>query len=317
MKKFISAVLAVFMLTAFCSCSGAPAAALVISGTEINEEIFAYYADKAASRPEDFGLKANPSAQDIKTAATEQCKKYAANNTAFRDMGISLSAAEKTSVAQNVNDLWVRFEEHYNKIGVSKQTLTKICTSEAYENKVFEVTYDTGTGDAQGEKKLKDYFYDNYVCFRLVCAYFTSADGKSRMPQQQINDIMADMELIRADSSKGIDAFTDSAQEKGYSVSDSVIVKKGSDGYPDGFYEDIRTQNAGTAKIIEYDECVFAVFKEELKGKGESVYAQYRSDCVDDLYYTDYEEKLNEYIAGLTVSEKTRVTDKVISRVTK
>ncbi len=315
MKKIISVLLLTVILLTLCACSEKLTAALVISGTPIDAEIFTYYADKVSARPADYGLGKKPSADDIKRSAIELCKKYIATNTQFRDMQISLSAAEKTSVSQGVNDLWLRFENHYNKLGVSKQTLTKIQTAKAYEDKIFTVSYDRGTGDAAGEGKLKDYFYDNYVSFRTVCAYFTSADGKSQMPQQQKNDLTADLNASASMMYNSVDDFVTAMQEKGYSVSDSLVIKRESDGYPDGFFEKVFEQKAGTVRIIEYDECVFAVFKEDLKSKGDGVYANYRSACITDLYSADYDAKLDEYISTLEVEEKAVVISLLMNKI--
>ncbi len=315
MKKIISVLFLAVIILTMCACSEQLTAALVISGTPINAEIFTYYADKVASRPADYGLGKKPSADEIKRSTVELCKKYIATNTEFRDMGISLSAAEKTAISQNVNDLWLRFENHYNKIGVSKQTLTKIQTAKAYEDKVFTVSYDKGTGDAAGESKLKDYFYENYVSFHTVCAYFTSADGKSQMPQQQKNDLVADLNSAASIMYNSVDDFITAMQEKNYSVSDSLIIKRESDGYPDGFFEKVYEQKSGTVQIIEYDECVFAVFKEDLKSKGDGVYANYRSACINDLYAADYDAKLDEYISTLEVEEKSVVVSLLMNKV--
>lgn len=304
MKRAFALLAALLISLTLCSCDQkTPAAALTVSGAKINEEIFLYYADKVASRPSDYGIEGDPSVNAIKIAAEELCKRYVVGNTAFSDMGISLSAAEKTQVSQTVNDLWVRFENHYKKIGVSKQTLSKITTAEAYENKVFTVTYDKGTGNAESEKILTDHFYSNYVSFRTVCAYFTSADGKTQVSQQKKADIMADMDTISKQTADGIDGFITAAQEKGYSVSDSVIIKKDAEGYPEGFFDSISAQTAGTVRIIEYEECVFAVYKEDLKSKGESVYANYRSACITDLYYAEYDANVKSCIDGLEVKE--------------
>lgn len=315
MKKITAAILAAFMLLTFCSCDMKPMTALVISGTDINSEIFAYYADKVASRPADYGLEDGPSVEEIKPFAIELCKKYIAVNSKFTEMELYLTSAKKTQVAQNVNDIWVRAENHYDKIGVSRQTLTKIKTSEAYEDKLFTVLYDRGTDDSASETKLNIYFIQNYICLRTICAYLTSDDGKTSMSQQQKNELIDNFKLIKSQSISGVDAFIQSSQDLGYSVSDSVVIGRNTEGYPDGFFDSVYMQNANTVQIIEYDDCVFAVYKENLEEKGEELFSNYRSACINALYADDFNAELDEYISSLTVEEKGPIIKYIIKKV--
>lgn len=315
MKKFISALLAVLIMLSLCSCSAGKKAVLVIAGTEINSEVFTYFLDKVIQRPTDYGLDVNPEKDDLKQAAIDECKQYLAANTMFKDKGLTLSAAEKVEISDNVNYFWMRFENHYNEIGVSKQTLTKIMTAQAYEDAIFTATYDRGTGNAAAEKELTDYFYSNYVSFRNVCAYFTSADGSTPMTQQEKNDLLAAFDSMVSNAGANVEDFSVTVTNAGYTLSDSLLLKKGSDGYPEGFFEKVYAQNNGTVQTVVYDECVFAVWKEDLADKGESVYASYRSSCISDLYADEAQQAMNEYIETLEVKEKSGI-DGIINKLT-
>lgn len=313
MKKIFSAMLAVIIMLSFCSCSAKKETVLIISGAEINEEIFTYFADIVSQRPTDYGLTDNPEKDDLKQAVTDECKKYLAANTEFRNKGLSLSAADKVEISQNVNNFWIRFENHYNEIGVSKQTLTKIMTAQAYEDAIFTATYDRGIDNTAAEKELTDYFYENYVSFRNVCAYFTSADGSSAMTQQEKNELLAKFEALKASAGTDIENFSETVTAAGYTLSDSVLLKKGSDGYPAGFFERVYEQADNKVQLIVYDECVFAVWKENLEDKGENIYPNYRSSCISDLYSAKSEQETEEYISTLTVEEK-RGADRIIKK---
>lgn len=311
MKRIAAALLAVLIIFSLCSCTAEKKTVLKISGTEINEEIFTYYADKVIQRPTDYGLTENPIDSDVKTAAINECKKYLAANTNFRDAGLSLSSAQKTEISQTVNNFWIRFENHYKEIGVSKQTLTKIFTSDIYSKALFTETYDKGKNDAVAEKEIQDYFYNNYISFRTVCAYFTAADGVTPLTQAEKNDLLAAFDGY-SKSAADLENFAETVNAAGYPLSNSILLKKGSDGYPDGFYEKVYDQTDNTVQIIVYDECVFAVIKENLKSKGESVYANYRSACISDLYSAQSDAKTEEYIATLSVEENGNSLDKII-----
>ena len=314
MKRLAALLLAVFMILSLTACGSNAKTVLIISGTEINSEIFTYYLDKVIQRPIDYNLPENPLKQELKEAAINECKQYLAANTEFRNKGLSLTSSEKVEISQAVNDYWVRFENHFKDIGVSKQTLTKIMTSQTYEDALFTAEYDKGTGNTEAEAVIQDYFYDNYISFRTICAYFTSADGTTPMTQLEKNQLLSSVNALAANAGTDADAFAQTAQEAGYTLSSSVLLKNGAEGYPDGFFEKVAEQTDKTVQVLTYDECVFIVWKENLKEKGESVYASYRSTCINDLYSDEYNAEKDDYIAALTVEEKSGV-DKIINKM--
>lgn len=313
MKRFAVLMLTVLMIFSLASCTSNKKTALVIAGTEINSEVFTYYLDKVIQRPTDYNLSENPKKSELKEAAINECKRYLVANTDFLGSGLSLSASEKTEISQTVNDYWLRFSNHYNKIGVSKQTLTKIITAQAYKDALFSDEFDKGTSDVEAETILQNYFYENYISFRTVCAYYTTADG-SEMTQLEKNQLLDSIRTLAANAGTDIEKFAENALAAGYTLSSSVLLKNGAEGYPDGFYEKVSKQNDNSVQVLTYDECVFIVWKEKLKDKGESVYANYRSACINDLYYDEAQAKTNEYIETLSVKEE-KVVDKIINKL--
>ena len=70
-------------------------------------------------------------------------------------------------------------------------------------------------------------------------------------------------------------------------------------------------------QTIVYDDCVFAIYKENLADKGEGVYASYRAACVNDLYADRNDERIEKTIAVLTVEKNDKVIDEVYSKIIK
>ena len=310
MKKILAALLAVVMIISFCACTKEKETALVISGTEIDTEIFTYYFHKVVERPADYGVDIKAKDKVFKDAAIQECKEYLAVNTRFANEGLKLTAAEKVEISHTVNDLWLRFENHYNSIGISKQTLTKIHTAEAYRDKLFTDKYDLGIDNLGAESIIQNYFYSNYISFRNICVYFTKADGTvmSQLERNQLLETMNSMKEIT-----DIQKFSDAATAAGFSASDSVILNRNGGGYPDGFFDRISGQADNTVQIIEYDDCVFAVIKENLRDKGESVYASYRSTCISNIYSSEYQQEIIDYTDDMEVDEKNSV-DKIVNK---
>jgi len=276
--------------------------ALVILGTDIDREIYSYYYDRVQGRPKDYGLSDNPDEDKIKDTSIELCRKYLALNTSFVYHNLSLSSTEKVAVSDNVNNHWIRFRNHYEKIGVSKQTLNKVFTADAYEDAIFSAIYDKGVGNAQGEKELKDYFYTNFVAFRNVCAYFTLSDG-SAVTEAKRQEIITNVNKIKELTGSEPDTFDSAATAAGYTASDTVILDRNSDDYPEGFFESVYDQEDGSVKIITYGNSIFAVLKENLEDLGEGVYASYREECLEEKYAVEWESTLSNYISLFTVDE--------------
>ena len=314
MKRILFAVIAAAMLLMLGSCSVKPKVALTVQGAEINSEIFAYYLDRVVASPESYGLEKNAADKELKDAAVTECKKYVASNSEFLNGGNSLSSADKVAVSEQVNNIWMRSGKHYESIGVSKQTLTKIVTSEKYEDAVFTSLYDVGREDVAAERAVQNYFYDNYVCFRTVCAYFSGADG-TPLTQLEKTEMLNFFTGFSGESKVTPEDFEKSFADTAYTVSDTVILKKNSDGYPEGFYESVAAQTDSTVQTIVYDDCVFVIYKENLADKGEGVYASYRSSCVNDLYADRNDERIEKTIEVLTVERNEKVIDKIFKEI--
>lgn len=316
MKKFLTALLAVLMLITFASCKKDETVyALTIEGTDINAEIYTYFLDKVMSRPQDYGLPEKASEKDLRSAAIDDCKRYLFINTEFAEMGLTLSSSEKVAVSQEVNNIWMRSGNHYSSIGVTKQTLTKICTAEKYSDAIFTELYDKGAGNTAAEEEIKTYFYENYTAFNTVCVYFNSSDGVSPMTQLEITELIARFEALAAESTGTSESFSEAVKTLGYLPSGTVILKKDSDGYPEGFFDKVYAQTDSTVQIIQYEDCVFAVFKENLKDKGDSVYANYRTVCINELYADESNTRLETNISSFKVEENKDVTDEIYNKL--
>ena len=305
MKRTAALISALMIILSLCSCTlKKEKTALVISGTDIGEEIYDYYYDLVEGRPSDYGLSDSPKERDIKEAAVGLCKRYIALNSSFVIHKLSLSASDTVDISDKVNDHWIRFANHYNKIGVSKQTLYKIFTSEAYEDVIFSAMYDKGVNDSAQEKKIKQYFYSEYVAFRSVCVYFTGTGGSSEMTEAQKRAVIDSMNDIAREAGETAESFISVSAGKGYTASDTVVIKRGSDGYPNGFFDSIYDQTDNSVKTIAYGDCVFAVRKENLEALGEGLYAGYRSALIKDMYAEEWQSTLDKYIETFTVDEK-------------
>ncbi len=305
MKRYISLLIAILiLLLSFTGCSikKSKKTALVISGTEVDEEVYAYFLDIVKQRPNDYGLEKSFKESQARDEAIKLCVRYVAFNTSFAQRELKLTNTQKLEIADNVNSYWIRSENHCKAIGVSRQTINKIYTSKAYENVIFKAIYDKGTGDAEAEAQIQKYFYSNYTAFSNICAYFTNAQGEniSGEAKQQLIETFRN---IAASSGETAKEFAVACSDNGYAASDVVILKKDSDGYPAGFFMKVYVMAPDTVKVYDYDDCVFAVRKENLKELGDNIYNEYRDVCIEDMNADNWKNTMDNYIKGFTVDE--------------
>ena len=115
MKKFKSFIAVLLCLAAvFCTagCSASKKSALNISGAQIDYETFLYYFDQVHAFPEKYELAADATNEQMIDAAIELCCEYVAVNTKLSEYGLTLSASEKRSASNNLEDLWHDFHHH-------------------------------------------------------------------------------------------------------------------------------------------------------------------------------------------------------------
>ena len=135
------------------------------------------------------------------------------------------------------------------------------------------------------------------------------------MTQLERNEMINFFNSLSGGKSITSEEFEKSFTDTGYSVSDTVILKKSSDGYPEGFYDAVTLQPVSTVQTIVYEDCAFVIYKENLADKGESVYASYRSDCVNDLYADRNDERLKKITEVLTVEQNDKVIDRIYKKI--
>ena len=160
MKKTISLVMAVAVcLLSFASCYGP--AKVKVNGTKIDNEVYTYFDDMYAGNEE-----------EIKNAIS----RYVTVNTEYNIRNLTLSASQKSDLAQDVDDLWHIYGAHYKDLGVSKQTIYKIKTSEVYEDALLEYYYGPNGYEPVSENTLKEYFKKNYIAISYATEYLFNFD---------------------------------------------------------------------------------------------------------------------------------------------
>lgn len=300
MKKAVCVLLALLVcLSAFSACAGK--AQIYVNGAPIGDGVFAYFCDAAK--------KALPeaSAEEQTAEAHRQIAAYVAINSAFAERGLTLSTAEKAAVSQSVNDLWRLFGTYYTEQGVSKQDLLLVETSKAYKDAVMADYYAPDGDSPVSEETLKTYFNENYVAFKSITGFLTTADDSGNpvpLAEAEKQKLIAAFESTAAKINGGSSVEEQaSAMENTTVNTETVVVHRDNPNYPDGFFAQVAAVENGTAKAFALGEYIFLVQREDITDADRNLFATYRMDCLRTLKGAEFASVLAEWTAVYTVTE--------------
>lgn len=264
--SLVMAVVCVLSIGAMAGCGNLEReSAVSLNGVEISNDVFTYFLDKATV---DSGLDAEPKA--LKEQALSYLTTYFKTNSLAHAHGIELSIAEKTAVSQEVNDNWLLFHGYYEKIGVTKETLTKVFTADAYRDRLLLTYYGTGGTEEIPVTRLYAAFRTNYVIFQSITGYFTETDESGntvRIPQNEIESLVLrfqSMADVVNSGEKSMEEASDYLAEAGIqSAVQTVILHKDDDSYPAGFFDKVQSIDTRYAAIIGTNDYIFLVLRGE------------------------------------------------------
>lgn len=300
MKKAICMMLAgVFCLLSLCACTRR--ASVSVNGTPIGEGVAAYFVDAARQALPD-------ATEEEQTAeAHRQIAEYVAVNSAFSERNLALTTAEKADVSQSVNNLWRLFGGYYTALGVTKQDLLLVETSKAYKDAVMADYYAPDGDEPVSEETLKAYFNENYVAFKSVTGFLTTADDSGNAVT--LSD--ADKQRLTAQFEKSAAAINggSSVEEQASAIenttanTETVVVHRDNPNYPDGFFAQVSGIENGTAQSFVLGEYIFLIQREDITDADRNLFATYRTDCLRTLKGAAFETVLQAWSAAYTVTD--------------
>lgn len=294
--SLISALACLFSLLAFSGCSAfEKSSAVTLNGVEISDDVFTYFLDKATV---DLGLDADPKA--LKEQTTAYLTTYFKTNSLAHAHGIELSIAEKTAVSEKVNDYWLVYDQYYEKVGITKETLTKVFTADAFRDRLILAYYGTGGTEEIPLTRLYAAFRTNYVLFQAITGYFTKTDEAGntvRIPQNEIESLLLrfqSMADVVNSGEKTMEEAADYLAEAGIqSAVQTVILHRDDDSYPEGFFEKVQSIDTRYAAIIGTNDFIFLVLRGEADAN-----SSFFNDKKIEIIKSIVGDSIDEIIAG-------------------
>ncbi len=295
-KRILSAILTICCLVSTLAFSGCTLTdketAMEINDVEISNDVFTYFLDLAVV---DLGVDAP--LKSLKERASEYAETYFKTNSLAHSQGVTLSTAEKAAVSERVNAFWGIYGEYYSKIGVTKETLTKIFTADSFREALLVHYYGTGGEEEIPLTRLYAQFKTNYIVFQAITGYFTQTDlnGQTVKISETESEALVlkfqNMAAMVNASEQNMEQAADFLAESGYQSSvQTVVLHKDDTSYPPGFFEKVKNTEARRATVIGTEEYIFLV----LRGDADT----------NSAYFNEKRTEMIEIIVGNEIDEK-------------
>ena len=211
-RRFIAASCAIVCAASMTGCSDSGYIG-TINGMQIPNGIYIYdlqltaYNEASSKIKEEKGdslgtaevtvftetIDGKPASAWLKDYALERVKRYVAIETLFDEYGLTLSDDDNNSINDYIKSLDTdlgyyaqyygieesTFGEHFENMGISKDTLRKITENSYKESAVFLHNYDKDGLTPVSEDEINSYATENYAAVKLLKVTFTDHQGLS------------------------------------------------------------------------------------------------------------------------------------------
>lgn len=301
MKKAICAVLAaVLCLCTLSACSSG--SGVRVNGTEISKGVYLYFTDEAK--------KENPDADEaaLEEAVNKKISEYVAVNSIYADRGLSLSAEAKMELTQTVNSLWRLFGTYYTELGVTKQDLNNVEASKQYRDALIVDYYAPDGDEPIAEETLKTYFNQNYIAFKSITGFLTTADNDGNavpLSDAEKTALTTSFNNI-ANAVNGGSSIEEQANAVDNTIvnTETVVISKADTRYPAEFFTAVAALQNGTAQAFSAGDYIFVVQREDITDEDRDLYSQYRTDCLKMLKGEAFQQVLDGWAAQYPVAER-------------
>lgn len=319
MKRVLALAVATLLLFLCVACNGQNNYVMDISGARLDPEVYLYYYDQVKANPQRYNLPQNPTQEELERCIQQLCAQYVAANSLFAQQGKKLQVNESATVSKKVNDIWRVFHAHYTDLGISKQTIYKIYSSQTYADKLFLSLYDTDGERAIPEATVQQYFRENYVVFQVINGYFLTTDvnGNSvAMSLDEENALRAQFANMQRDLAGG-KSIVEVQQSYLGSQNDSVpiiVLHKDSNTYPSGFFDAIAKLSDRQSNVLEYSNSpyIFLVQKLAVDFENGPEYWENRENCLKALKGAEFDAELQQIAAQYKVVRMERAMEDVL-----
>lgn len=302
-KKFLPLFLAVLTAISVLAFSGCGSeyernVGMKLNGVTVSNDVMTYFFDAAKAK-----LGEAVEYEAVKDKAITLASTYFKINSYAHSEGIALTTAEKASVSEKVSAYWGIYGQYYQKIGVTRETLTKVFTADAYKRALLLHIYGEGGERELQVARLYAQFRTEYVVFQAINGYFTTTDATGVTSRLSDNDVEAIVlkfqnmaNLINA-GEKTMEEASDFLAESGYQTSVQTVILNKNDNisYPAGFFEKVKNIEARRATVIGTQDNIFLVLRGDADVNSD-YFNEKKADMITEIVGEEIDGIIEEYM---------------------
>lgn len=328
MKKrllFAPLLFALVFVFAFSGCTSYRDCPLEIDGAYIPPGVYCYYLDLVLSSPKKYGAKKDDR-ESVMSAAETLCKNYVAAQSYALQNKITLEQDLKSEASSEADGKKALFGAYYQKIGVSKADLYKVCLSEKYKKEIVRRYFGAGGKKEVSTDKLKEKFVELYVGFKAIEAPLTKVNTKGEtgpLSSREKADLEEEFEKMakRLNSGADIDSVNESYCKKMNLVATQKleinVISKSSSLYDEDFFEKIEAVPHGSAAVIESGSWLYLVERFTIATNDDDAFEQYRSEVLESLKMPWVEKTIASAASKYNVTTREKRAKKLFEIVLK
>lgn len=269
--------------------------------------------------------------------ADNMCKRMAAINAKFDELGLKFSETDNKTLKKTVEDEWDASGKEYTKKGIGKSSVTSIIETNLKEKLLFSKYYDKGGIEEVSQKALDDKLNEKYARVMLIPVSVQDADGKPVDDAKKAEALKkAESYVARAKSGEDFSAMFDEYYKEKYPGADSVatevdanskykneqIVYVGNNNIdPTTISEILKLPSDKQPTIVKGNNYYYVVEKLNILER-EDIKESTRQVILDDLKSADFDKMAEGWYANYSIDKNTdaysRYTpQKVMKRVLK
>ena len=322
MKHFIALLGVILIVLSFASCGKNDNYPYSCDGQVVTKGIYSYYLDAVKKSPEKYGADKDDTAS-IKEAVKVCCSEYLGTIKLMEKEGIVLDSEFKRLAAENTENIWSLFSEHFESIGVTKQDITKIQTHESRLLQLLDHYFGADGEKPVSDDDMKEEFVDMYVGFKAIEGSLTKTNDNGETVELTEKEAEELESLFRSMASKinnrtaTIDELNEEYNESlGIIVTaplSTLLMKDGDPMYDDDFFSKVSEISHGYAKMIKSGSSIYVIERQTIATDDEDAFMMYRSEVLQSMKMETVEKKITKLIKKMNIAEDEKVIEKLFS----
>ena len=263
--------------------------------------------------------------------AIDMCKQYVVVEHLFNELGLELSADDKSLIKAQTNSTWANSSADLENIGIAKSTLEMAITSKIKEELVFNAYYEVGGIEGTTEETIQAHLEDEYARIKYMTFNFVDtiddAIDEARKNEQLA---LAQSYVDRANAGESFDglieeynayleSIADTESEEAVEAEDEEPVEEEDDEHKnevilkaDGTYPSQKFVGYvfNNCKVNEYsliqdDTNFYLVHRLDILER-DDIYEENRAYLISEIYDSNYTSLINETLSNydIVINEK-------------